>query len=189
MSKRTCSTDGCDREHYARGFCNPHYQTWKRVNPEATTPHGSLTYMQRFWAKVDKSGPVPEYRPELGPCWIWTGAINARTGYGNFGRPQKLPHRISYEVTVGPIPKPLEIDHLCRVRHCVRPEHLEAVTKQVNQLRSESVSAISAAKTACDNGHAFDEANTAFWNGMRRCRACARARSRDYRARLAADRR
>ena len=82
----------------------------------------------RFWSKVKKSRG----------CWLWQGAINTN-GYGNFhnkGRTVKA-HRFAYEICVGEIPKGLTIDHLCRVRHCVNPSHLEPVTMRENFLRGD----------------------------------------------------
>lgn len=107
-------------------------------------------------------------------CWIWTGYVN-KAGYGMYGVNYKrqMAHRISYELFVGPIPKYLELDHLCRVRNCINPLHLEAVTCRENLRRSPiCMSTIRANKTHCLNGHAFDEANTYKHNGHRWCRKC-----------------
>lgn len=130
----------------------------KRImgNPEA-----------RFLLRVDKNG--------AGGCWLWTGYV-AKTGYarlsvdGNY----VYAHRWSYEHHVGPIPAGLVIDHLCSVRHCVNPDHLEPVTDAENVRRGEG-GAHWSAKTHCPRGHAYDEANT-YTNpqGRRNCRACAR---------------
>ena len=89
---------------------------------------------RRFWAKVDKNGPVPEHRPDLGACWEWTAAKNKR-GYGRFGLGSDVviyAHRFAYRKAVGPIPEDREMDHLCENRSCVRPPHLEAVTHAQN---------------------------------------------------------
>src|SRR5450755_3951408 len=77
------------------------------------------TAEERFWARVDK---------QTDGCWVWTGAL--RTGYGTLSVSGKnVPaHRFSYELLVGIIPDGLQIDHLCRNRACVNPEHLEPVT-------------------------------------------------------------
>lgn len=112
----------------------------------------------RFWSKVNKNGPVPDYRPDLGPCWLWTAGTNGLTERNGYGRiwvvdRDVLAHRWSYEALVGPIPEGLELDHLCRVHLCVRPSHLEPVTTRVNNLRGTSVAAVNALKTHCPQGH------------------------------------
>jgi hypothetical protein len=110
-------------------------------------------------------------------CWTWTGN-RCRKGYGRIkiGGNQKQAHRVAYEFFVGPIPCGLTIDHLCRNRGCVRPNHLEPVTGRENTLRGVAPSAMNAVKTHCVNGHPFDEANTYWWGGgaWRSCRACMR---------------
>jgi hypothetical protein len=103
-------------------------------------------------------------------------------GYGKFwldGRAQ-LAHRIAYELNVGPIGDGLHIDHLCRNRACVRPDHLEPVTIRDNLMRGPStLAAINAAKTHCRNGHEFDAVNTYRpTDGSRMCRECMRASDR-----------
>lgn len=70
-------------------------------------------------------------------CWLWRGLVNKKTGYGRIfidGKQQQV-HRWAYENLVGTIPDGLEPDHLCRVRHCCNPEHLEEVTRSVNNAR------------------------------------------------------
>lgn len=115
------------------------------------------------------------------PCWLFKLHVGGLDGYKLFsiGKRGLLAHRHAYATLVGPIPPKLTIDHLCRQRACVRPEHLEAVTRAVNNARSWSPSAVNAQKTACDSGHPFDEDNT-FWrrDGRRDCRECMRLRAR-----------
>ena len=124
---------------------------------------------RRFWAKIDKNGP--------NDCWLWRAAKGGG-GYGCFRRGGRkdgnIPaHRFIYELLVGPIPKGLTIDHLCRNRLCVNPAHLEAVTHQVNILRGEGLAARNAKATHCIHGHPFDLFNTRFNRGGKRdCRAC-----------------
>ena len=81
----------------------------------------------RFMAKVAKSDG----------CWMWTGAV-ATSGYGRIGEGARTlqAHRVAYQLLVGPIPEGLHIDHLCRVRLCVRPDHLEPVTQAENNIRA-----------------------------------------------------
>ncbi len=147
--------------------------------------------IERFWERVDRNGPVPEYAPHLGRCWLWTGALNVPVplGYGQFSadRRSRRAHRWSYEHFVGPIPEGLEIDHLCRVRHCVNPSHLEPVTRSENMqrapLRGRQRHALT--HTHCPYGHPYDEANTMRMprRSGRRCRACYLADGARYRAR------
>ena len=87
-------------------------------------------------------------------CWLWTGGKD-RCGYGVFnsrGRRHKA-HRWNYERLVGPIPVGLVLDHLCRVRNCVNPDHLEPVTVAENIARGEMIRAV------CPQGHKKDESN------------------------------
>lgn len=106
-------------------------------------------------------------------CWLWTGLVTKR-GYGMFSVAKRLytPHRVSYREFKGPIEIGNEIDHLCRVRRCVNPEHLESVTKRENILRGESFSAKNARKTHCKQGHPYAGENLMHHNGQRMCRTC-----------------
>ena len=130
----------------------------------ARTAADTAGYMQRFFAKVD-------FTP---CCWLWRGTRTR--GHGRFwmhGRKHPA-HRVAYEWLVSTVPADLEIDHLCRVRHCVRPEHLEPVTGTENILRGAGFSATNARKTHCPQGHAYDETNTSRVGHSRRCRTCRR---------------
>jgi HNH endonuclease len=116
-------------------------------------------------------------------CWEWTAGL-ASNGYGNFwldGGTHSA-HRLSYELFVGPVPATMHLDHLCRVRHCVRPSHLEPVTARENLMRGVGLSAVAARKTHCASGHPFDAENTRIHpSGQRVCRACHRAWRKKYR--------
>ena len=106
-------------------------------------------------------------------CWLWTKSFSPN-GYGVMkidGKNVKA-HRLSYELFVGSIPDGLELDHLCRVRHCVNPAHLEAVTHRENVLRGNSPPSRNARKTHCLRGHEFTPENTMAIKGGRACRAC-----------------
>jgi HNH endonuclease len=137
--------------------------------------------VKRFWPKVDKNGPIPEYRPELGQCWIWTRGCTGK-GYGAFKvRGKQTPaHRVAYELSKGDIPEGLDLDHLCRVRNCVNPDHLEPVTSLENIRRGYAYSAVDFRKTHCPQGHPYEGENVASTStGGRRCRECSRKRGRD----------
>lgn len=130
---------------------------------------------ERFWDRI-------EFVPFSG-CWIWMGSATNGGRYGKLdvaGKPV-LAHRYSYELLVGKIPPALEIDHKCRVRFCVNPHHLEAVTHHVNVLRGRAGEPY-ATRTECPHGHLYDEANTRIYDGRRHCRACARQVARERRA-------
>lgn len=107
-------------------------------------------------------------------CWLWTGYLTS-TGYGTFyeeGR-QWSAHRESYELFVGPIPSDLVIDHLCRVRRCINPTHLETVTRRENNIRGIGWAGTHANKTHCVNGHEFAGKNLYIHpDGRRVCRRC-----------------
>jgi hypothetical protein len=115
-------------------------------------------------------------------CIEWIAAP-ANTGYGelsaNSETPRVLAHRWSYEHHFGPIPEGLQIDHLCRNRLCINPDHLEAVTQRVNILRGEGATARNAAKTHCPRGHALsgDNVYTHPTRGHRECLECQRRRN------------
>ena len=116
-------------------------------------------------------------------CIEWGGRVDPN-GYGRWG--SEYAHRRVYEMHKGPIPAHLCIDHTCSNRRCVQIEHLDAVTSRVNTLRSPYTQAsINLAKTHCDRGHEFDEANTYRppGGGRRSCRACRRLTSKGLYAR------
>jgi len=122
----------------------------------------------RFWKWVDKTDS----------CWLWTGAL--RYGYGRFvvgGRNGKvlMSHRFAYEEIKGVVPEGLQLDHLCRVRNCVNPDHLEPVTQKVNILRGESPSAKQARQTHCIHGHLLSGDN--LYEGKNNHRGCKICRS------------
>src|SRR3990167_7564418 len=163
-----------------------------RVTPEVSPmltqfpTFGDSRLPARFWAKV-RIGSVPAHRPDLGPCWEWTGACD-RQGYGRFStgshgdnsqRPT-LAHRLAYETLVAAIPEGLEPDNLCRKRSCVRSSHIEPVTHLENVRRGNAAAGI-ARKTHCPQGHRYDAANIYRSPGHpnhRHCRTCERLRLR-----------
>lgn len=103
-------------------------------------------------------------------CWLWTGAVSVQ-GYGIFMSNQ-MAHRYSYELFRETIPEGLVIDHLCRNKKCVNPDHLEPVTNKINILRGIAPSANNARKTHCKQGHEFTPDNTIIRGENRQCREC-----------------
>lgn len=143
-------------------------------------PRGARTpAIQRIESRVVRSDTFFQGTP----CWIFTGSLN-HGGYGsarNDAGSVSLVHRITYEVLVGPIPDGLQLDHLCRVRSCCNPAHLEAVTAAVNNLRGVGAGAANAAKRECVNGHPLSGDNLAIEGpGHRRCRTCKAEYNRRY---------
>ncbi len=137
--------------------------------------HNRDAIERRFWSKVERTET----------CWLWTTYLD-KQGYGRFFPTRKKnvrAHRFAYEMLVGPVPEGLQLDHLCRVRHCVNPDHLEPVTSRENTMRGTNQVVAKARQTHCINGHPFDANNTyKHSDGRRQCRAC-RNRSRDERRR------
>ena len=136
---------------------------------------GDARLPERFWAKVQPD--------EATGCWLWLGARNK--GYGVFRNGGSVAsaqqtvsvHRTSYQALIGPIPHGLQLDHLCRVRYCINPSHLEPVTQQEN-IRRGDAGRHESVKTHCPRGHAYDEVNTMHYRGRRICRACGNASKR-----------
>lgn len=171
----------------SRGWCATHYKRWQvHGDVQADIPIGPYRGdpLDRFWPKVNQNGPVPAYRPDLGPCWLWTGARhrppakNSTTlGYGSFsiGGTPIVAHVFAYQRLVGPIPAGYEVDHLCRNSLCVRPDHLEAVTPEVNMERTR--------RPVCKHGHAMVGDNVYITPGTtkRNCRQCNIERAQQWR--------
>lgn len=195
MKDAICVDPGCDRRVETRDWCHRHYEFNRRTGRIRPLP--VLTTEERFWAKVSESA-IPSARPDLGPCWRWTGSTN-EWGYGLFrprGRGLMKAHRWAYEHLVGPIPDGLFLDHLCRNRPCVNPLHLEPVTNKENLARGIQPTYIHEwrrSKTHCPQGHPYSGDNLYIGKkGDRCCRTCQRAQCRRYgakqRAAKAADR-
>lgn len=182
MAERTCSFPGCNRPHYGHGWCWKHYCRWKRHgNPAISLVDRDSSPEQRFLRQVNRGDGTG--------CWLWLGTIQV-SGYGLFkvrGR-MHYAHRWAWEHFVGPVPIGLQLDHLCRMRACVKvladdagAAHLEPVTALENSLRSQSPAAKNARKTHCSKGHPYDALNTRWYVGPtgksgRICRTCERER-------------
>lgn len=137
--------------------------------------------LERFERKISKESCGRQ-------CWRWTASLDPK-GYGQvyFNGKVRRAHRVSYEIYRGPIPEGLQLDHLCRVRSCVNPAHLEPVTCRENLLRGQTLTAACAAKTHCPRGHAYSSSNTRIDNnGSRNCLTCIRARKNASYRRVAA---
>lgn len=142
---------------------------------------------ERVFAKVDASGD----------CWLWTGAQNG-TGYGHMqverGRFRQA-HLIVYETLVGLVPPGQQLDHLCRNKSCVNPDHLEPVRPSVNTARApkpvfdrravakRGTDHYLGRRTSCKNGHPLSGANLLVLADRRLCRTCADAYQAAYRQR------
>lgn len=127
-----------------------------------------VTSRERFWSKVEKSE---------GGCWSWSASCNM-DGYGQFLYHGKMcrSHRIAYTWIKGEIPVGFELDHVCRNRKCVNPEHLEAVDHRTNSIRAMIATGVKAGATHCVNGHPFNDANTGIrkTGSGRYCKVCSR---------------
>jgi len=141
---------------------------------------GRKRYWDSYWGRYEVEADkrfAASWKAQPSGCHQWTRP--PRGGYGSFtyrGK-ERFAHRWIYEQANGPIPKGLEIDHLCRNQLCVNVEHLEAVTHRENVLRGDNFTARKARQTHCIHGHPFDEENTivridAKGRTGRQCRTC-----------------
>lgn len=134
---------------------------------------GTESRDRRFWKRINKTNT----------CWLWMGSHTV-AGYGIVMRKGRIiyAHRVSYEMVNGPIPKGLEIDHMCNTPVCVNPAHLRAVTHRENIMRSNP-GGFNAAKKHCPKGHEYSPENTYVYKGRRNCRACHRTYLKEYKRR------
>lgn len=134
--------------------------------------------INKFWSRVDKS-------PAHLGCWLWTGYVT-QSGYGQLtvNTIQFYAHRFAWLLRHGSLPdSQLELDHICRNRRCVNPEHLRVLTQRENTMLGVCPMAINARKTHCPQGHPLSPNNT-FSNGprrnWRRCLECKKAHEKRY---------
>ena len=131
INDRSCTFDGCERQHLAKGLCATHYQQRRQgrelrplrpLRPYKRRPHG-MSDADWFWARVNKTAD----------CWEWT-AGKTSGGYGELRMhgTMKYAHRVSYSLAHGEVPDAVEIDHQCRNRACVNPSHMRAVSRKQN---------------------------------------------------------
>lgn len=129
---------------------------------------------------VRKGGRMSDVK---GPCWPWIMAKD-HLGYGVWRKggwsESRMAHRRMYELIVGRIPEGLTLDHLCRNRSCVNPDHLEPVELRENILRGDNPCAQNARKTHCPRGHPLAGRNLVIDQGRRRCRECLNKAKREH---------
>ena len=134
-----------------------------------------MTLLSRF---LDKVSPEPNTG-----CWLWHGSCDGK-GYGRIAyEGRSFPaHRASHILFKGPIPNGLQIDHLCRQPGCVNPEHIEAVTARVNNMRGDSVAVKASKATHCPQGHPYsgDNLGRRTTRNERFCKTCKRQQDKDY---------
>jgi len=140
-----------------------------KTSPDSLNMLNQPNSLSRFQDKVDYT---------LWGCWLWLGRTD-KDGYGIFylnGKNRKS-HRVSYETWKCAIPTGMTLDHLCRVRNCVNPDHTEPVTNRENFLRGDNLMLKFARATHCKNGHEFTVENTYVNNVGRTCKTCSIARA------------
>lgn len=132
MTKR-CSVENCDRPFKCKSLCKMHYKRLLRnghlelLSQSSAGRGASSPLVDRFWEQVEKTEE----------CWIWQGPKDTG-GYGQIGHKGKTlrAHRVAFELCGGTLIEGLVIDHLCRVKHCVNPAHMEQVTQEENVARA-----------------------------------------------------
>lgn len=181
-STKTCSFEGCGRQHHAYNLCKAHYfqrRTGAELHPIHSTQRPAGTPPRILYDEATCQNPNL-----IGPCHVFRGSK------GHHGHCRVLVcgkliyvHRYIWERDVGLIPEGMVIDHQCRNPACCNVNHLRVVTVKVNA--TENVVGccwqLLSARTHCPQGHPFDEENT-FWraDGGRRCKACHKKWKESY---------
>lgn len=141
-----------------------------------------MTDLELLVSLFEKTSRDPAFVYKGTECLLWDGKLN-EGGYGVTGRNQtgtKLVHRVIFQIFNGPVPRHLDLDHLCRVRRCCSHFHLEPVTRRVNLLRGIGMPAINIASLACPRGHPYSGSNN---RGDRLCHICYAETARKSRSR------
>lgn len=127
--RNTCSVVSCNEHVKGHEMCETHYMRWYR--------HGDVTItLRQRDTGPDEIRWLNKVSVEAPGCWLWSSGQQGH-GYGaySYGGKSIAAHIYVYQLLVGPVPRGLELDHLCRVRHCVNPDHLEPVTHLENTVR------------------------------------------------------
>lgn len=176
-----CSVVGCHKQAKTRSWCGTHYARWRKHGSPHVVLVDSGSWRPKRATVVERLMDQTIKSPS--GCWLWTGTLNHQ-GYGvvSYEGRSRSTHRAGYTQLKGPIPEGLTLDHLCRVRHCWNPDHLEPVTMRENLMRGDTWTAINSAKTHCKWGHEFNEANTYNRKDRvgRECRICMSNRQRQF---------
>ena len=171
---RPCSVEDCGRPYFANGYCSLHrnrlvkYGRLHRVQP--------IPLSEVARNGLTASALLPYVDVESAGCWSWRGSTDR--GYGRVSVNDRLvyAHRFVWECMRGAIPPGLQLDHLCRNRRCVNPDHLEPVTHIENCRRRD---AALPARSHCRRGHDLATHAYVSADGRRRyCRECRRLRGR-----------
>ncbi len=189
-----CDITGCE---ISVGYCHCGCGELAPIAKKSATRYGHakgqpVRFINGHYQRTTRLSPVDYLVDEAAGCWVWQRFVGP-SGYGNLrdSRRMRPAHRVYYERLRGAIPEGLVLDHLCRNRACVNPDHLEPVTHRENILRGNTIAARRAAQTHCIHGHPFTEENTIRGPRGRNCRTCqqkaVREANRQRNARLRAD--